>query len=385
MKIGELFVALGFDVDDQKLDNFNSKLKTSRDFLFKMGTLAAGALFAVNKFTAGSVAAATDLRNFNLETGDSIDMLQKWQQAVVRTNSAANVDQVTASFKALSGQLADIRMGKGSPNVFAMLGVDVRGNEDAFEIFDRLRKNFDKAAAEFGRESSLRMLTEIGIDPAMFPAFFAADEEIEKLTAGRILSKEKIDRLVELGDAVSKLKRDFLFLKDVISGVIAPYLSGFIEGLYEIAGAVNRIWESLGKWQAAIKITAAVIVAAFMPVTSIFIGLVWAINEVGKALRGLPTFKNKAVDWLKDRGEMAIERYDEYKARRDSLEKPTTMNNGAGYLQQGSNGAVNKNATINNTWNINSDADAEVLADYIIRREQNILNAAQADQVAGGY
>lgn len=311
MKIGELFIALGFDVDDKKLKEFNEGIKTGLNGLLKMSAVAAGAVYAINRFVSSSVQAATALRNFTAETGNNAQGLQKWQVASTLTNAAISADQVTASFKKMANAISDVSMGKGPSGVFAMLGVgDVRG-KDVAQVMEELRQNFDKNVAEWGLNQTVNLMQEVGFDPAMLQALQLTRQEFDKITDGKILSPDTNRKLVELGNAMSKFGLEIERIRNILSAewspqlihlmeASIPVLKDFLASVGAVAHALNTLWQSLGPTaQTSLTVFAALVTAQLFPLRALFLGLAAAINDVGHALRGLPSVSGRAaLGWM---------------------------------------------------------------------------------------
>lgn len=434
MKLGEFFIALGFDVDDQKLKEFNGQLKDGLKDMLKLSAVAAGAVYAVNSFVSGSVAAATAMRNFNLETGNSIENLQKWQVGATLTNAAISADQVTASFQSMATAISDITMGKGNAGAFAMLGVpDVRGM-DVGEVLEILRDNFDQNVSEWGLPQTVNLMKEIGLDAGMINALKMSRKEFDLLVDSKILSPEARAKLVDLGDAITKVKWEFMFFKDQLSAdwspalistinTVIPFLKDFYASIQAVGGALAGLWLSFDPaWQSAMLGLGAALVIAFNPVTALFVALAAAIYDVGRAIRGLESFTGKAALWalnlmeseegsdiakLKKSLEAAgngrakgIRKPGELRARADDdLMTPIPVDffkkNDFSRLYQEALNPIHKNdmaaqraisqnqTNLNNVWNIQSAAEPDILAEEIMMFQQRMLDNALAEMNNG--
>lgn len=310
MNIGELFIALGFDVDDKKLKEFNENIKSGMTELLKMSAVAAGAVYAMNAFVEGGIRSATALRNFNAETGNSIEGLQKWQVAAVLTNAAISADEVTASFQAMSQAIADVTMGKGPSGAFAMLGVsDVRGRDPA-DVLEELRLNFNENVKKWGLPQTVNLMKEVGFDKGMLQALQLTRYEFDELAGSKFLDQETRDRLIDLGNAMSRFKLEWKLYKDQISADLAPGLIQFIDNvipkLKDFGDSVKAVKDALVSFwgqlspaaQDALKTFASILVVAYAPVTSMFVLLAAAVWDLGHALRNLPSISGKGLLWL---------------------------------------------------------------------------------------
>ncbi len=396
MRIGELFVALGFDVDDKKLTTFTEDIKGARNDLLKLSAVTAGTLFAINKFISGSVQAATALRNFNEETGNSIEGLQKWQVASVLTNASTSADQVTASFKAMAQQIADVTLGRGNAGAFAMLGVpDVRGM-DVAQVMEELRKNFDRNVTEWGYAQTVNLMQDVGVDPGMIRAIKLAREEFDNLTDGRFLSKETRDSLVQLGDRIRGITFDLQLFKDRLSGDISPVLIDaidrgapivleFAQNAKALAIALGDIWSVISPLEPILSGFATALFISFNPLLAVFAGLAIAVNDYGKALRGLPSISGNVYNFLEDITEKQIEFFQKQGLFPTAAVSPARAQGNFSTVPTGVTTPLGRQSVVDivNTWNINGASDLEILADELGRRQREQLNAAIADQNKG--
>lgn len=297
MRIGELFIALGFDVDDKKLREFDQNLKDTLGSMTKLSAGAGAALYGFNKFLEGSIATATALENFNTITDESIDSLQKWQVVATMKNTAMSVDQVTSSIMALDGAISDVAMGKGPSGAFSMLNIDVRG-KTAFQVLEDMRRNFDENVKRWGHRQTVSLMMETGIDPGMVAAIRSTREEFDRIAEGRLLSPEAQQKLVELGQKIQGVEKDFKLFKDQLvgdwgPGLIAtlnklePQIKDVAKNFHAVSDEVYKFAQSLdGQTGAAILGFFTILLARIYPVTAALTGLIWLTNEWGKHLRG---------------------------------------------------------------------------------------------------
>lgn len=307
MNIGELFISLGFDVDDKKLKEFKNDVKDGFEGLLKISAAAAGAVYAVNAFVEGSIRSATALRNFNIQTDLSIDKLQKWQVAGTMSNTAMSVEQVTSSVQALQQSLADISLGKGPSGQLSMLGIDGVAGKDAFDVLEELRANYQGNVAKWGLVQTNQFMKEAGIDPGLINAIRLTREEFDKLSEGKILSPEAQKKLVDLGTAVREFEINFKLMKDNLSADWSPTLirildnaipmiKDFAQGLKNIGIALRDVEKHLEPFKWFIAIGAGLLLVALNPVGAVIGLIVLGLNEWGKHLQGMPSL----VDDLKD-------------------------------------------------------------------------------------
>ncbi len=436
MQLGEFFIALGFDVDDDKLKEFKDDIAgLGKDFL-KISTVAAGTVYAINAFVSGGVAAATAMRNFNTETGNSIEALQRWQVGATLTNAATSADQVTASFHAMANSIADVTMGKGPVGAYSMLGIDNVRGMDVGEVMEQLRANFDNNVNQWGLPQTVNLMRDIGFDPGMLNSLKLTRKEFDKLVGGKMLDPESRERLVRLGDAISKFKWDFKLWKDELFAdmspkliefieIAIPYMKDFYESLKAVGGALRGLWDDLDDdWQGAMKIIAGGLVAYFAPVTATFVALAAAIWDIGRALRGLESYTGKSILWLLNlmeseegskianwkkaledagngdaKGVYPVGKRPSFQNKKDLgytpvpqdfLKKSDLMRfydgtlNPSNSKERQAQQMIQENQTnMNNVWNIQSNADGMSLTELIMQRQKQMLDSTLAEQNNG--
>lgn len=300
MNIGELFIALGFDVDDKKLKEFKDEVKDGVEGLLKMSAVAAGALYAVNAFVAGSIQSATAMRNFHLQTNLSVDSLQRWQIAARMANTAMTNEQVTSTIQALQNSISDVTQGRGPSGQFSRLGINVIG-KDAFQVLEEMRANFQANVQKWGYVQTVNLMKETGIDPALINAILLTRSAFDKLADNKLLSPEYQQRLVALGTAFTDLSQRWSLFQgqlaadwapSIIQGIdkVLPYLKDFSESLMAVGKAIGIFYNSLSpEMKAGIIAFAVALYVAYAPLTATFVALAAAIWDVGRALRGLPS------------------------------------------------------------------------------------------------
>ena len=170
MKVGDIFVALGFDVEDKALKGFENDLKKLKKVLFSVPVILSAAAFAIDRFVASSVAGSVALQNFNRQTGLLSSDLQRYQIAGQLSDISLSADQVAGSVQNLQSNLAAIRLGGGDISPFQLAGVDVIG-KDAFQVIEELRGAFQTGRLG-DRATASNLLDQMGIGKQFIVLFF---------------------------------------------------------------------------------------------------------------------------------------------------------------------------------------------------------------------
>ena len=262
MKLGELFIKLGFDTDQLKLENFEKGIKsTARNVLFLKAAFA-GAIFGMDRFVNSTIQGVASLENINQQTGLSIDLLQKWQKAGQLSNLAVSADQISGSIVALQKNIANLQVGKGNIGAFQMLGLDAMG-KNAFEILDQLRERI----GNYSPDIASNLISDLGLDPAMISVLKLSREEFERLGRNDFLTEKGRNAILATGKAIRDLKIRFGALKDQIALQLSPVLFKLLNGFFQwiiinknnIITSIKFITKWIGNFFEAIKNSAMVL------------------------------------------------------------------------------------------------------------------------------
>lgn len=257
MNIGELFVALGFDVDDTKLKEFNEKIVAGRNELLKISAVASGALYALDAFAENSVNNAVALRNLTNEVGANGEAVSKWQALVRATNPAMSAEEALASYKHLSDYLRDASLGKGA-GALNMLGVDYQAGDerDPERVRKALQAAIPLAAQRLSPSQLAGFITDIMGTAGVLNALRTSDADAESLTAGRYRTQAQLDELAKLGDKLNdvniqwenfKSRMTVRWAPDAISQMdeIQKKIENFIPTIEGVTDSMNT-WEKVG-------------------------------------------------------------------------------------------------------------------------------------------
>ena len=149
VNVGDIFVALGFKVDDKELKQFDGGVRNLTGNILATTGAVAGAIYAVSRFISSSTTAAASIRNVAQETGIATDELQKVAYAANAANSAFSFDQAVNGIANLRKSLYDIQFNGGKNGVWGVLGIDPNG-KDIDQILDQLSQKLhgmDRARA----------------------------------------------------------------------------------------------------------------------------------------------------------------------------------------------------------------------------------------------
>lgn len=321
MKLGELFVSLGFKADNKKIADYSSSIDTARKGLFAIYAAAGTASAAVLKFTADAIESAWQLSNFSNQTGLSYEQLQKWQ--IMAGQAGVSSQNMATSIQGLQKNLAEIRLGKGNVQPFQMLGIDVM--QDAFGVMDQLR---DRVKG-MDRMTATNFIQQMGFTPDMINLLTLTNDQLDKMRLNdTILSKGQVESLKSAGVAFQNMFRVMKYINSLIAVQLSPaiiklsdkirewamtnkdklivglekignLLLRFIEATFNAFTMIDKIISKTIGWENALKgivaVLAAVSIALMASPMGMFIASIVALIAVLDDLYVWKTGKGKSV------------------------------------------------------------------------------------------
>lgn len=394
MQVGELFVALGFDVDDAKLKSFNDGIKSSMTDLLKMSGIAAGAVYSVNKFIESSLHNSVALRQFTAETGESSEALKKWQIAAQRINTEMGIDEVTEAFKRMNSAIAAAQYSGEKGGVFAQLGIENVQSKTSEELLNELRQNFQMNVGRWGLPKTLDFMEQLGVPKSMARTFQLSDEDIDRMTRGLITTENQTEAITKLADKLRLVSLEWQHFKEITTAEYSDNLIVFIDNLstslktfYDNMKSVIDKSDDLSGGFKVMAGGAAVIVSALFPLTSLLAGLLAFFNDFGAYTKGMPSMIGDAINFAKDVKKDALLNYNKEGQSLGDFMKEGGIYHENGVLipnipnQQPSQNTV----TMSNTFNIQSTADSKDVAQEVGFYQQLELNRAYSQLNRGGF
>ena len=307
MNVGELFVSLGFDVDDSSLKDFNAKIVEGRNEILTMSAAATGAVYALNALFESSAHNALQLKNFTDQTGYSSEALQKWQAVIHETNPSIGLEEAANGYKKLAQTLIDIRQGKGNSGALAMLGVTYDPNMTPEKALEQIRAHLQETIAQNGVGFVTDKLNAIGIGAGAINALQLAQQDFERMGRGAVVSQETINQNIEYAKTIAlidvewqKFKMEFTaeWAQPVIGAIkyVDDELKEFHKNIHAVFEYVRQNQAIFAPIEAALGVLATMWAIGTFPITAAFAALAFAINDVGRSLRGLPTITGGFID-----------------------------------------------------------------------------------------
>lgn len=241
--LGELFVSLGFDVDDKKLKDFNQALNSTLDTMLKIAGVTVS-LDAFKGIITGASNSAAKLKQMSSELGINAEAIQRWSLAANQLNPNTSVEGFQANYKKFASILKQqVVVGEGPTGALAQLGVT---RLDANTDIEDARKQISDFKAEWFRRNPgqqgyyARLLDEAGLGGASMNIQGVSEEKIDQMTRGLIVQKEAIDNMDSLAKKTALLGQAFDKLKADMANKSSGQVSDFVTGWTAILEAIDQ-------------------------------------------------------------------------------------------------------------------------------------------------
>lgn len=287
MKIGELFMELGFHADTMKLKDFGRAVAD----LNMTSILSAGSFGVLYEGAKKIIDMADDLGEgilkFGRETGQSTQEIQKW--STMAKEMGVSADVVATSVSGLEDRIFRMRItGEGS-NIWAMLGLDPRKTNDMFSVLTMLREKLKNLSTEQQRF----FLEQLGLSTEMLNIFKLTDEQWKDIPRQQALSNQELDKIQQYNTAIAKTSRDFQIIWADIAVTMLPAIDAFLKVSDSIAtmarnsrdfkGIIDLLVTSARGWSLIIEKTAEGWGYIFRIMSAIGLATVKATGATGAA------------------------------------------------------------------------------------------------------
>lgn len=325
MSLGELFVKMGFKVDNldalKQFDEYikktaqhsgesdtkhqkwkftlmglQQKLKdtvgTMNAYRMEMVASAAAVVALVNKTSNY----AMELSKFSTLTGMSTQKLQEWQLAAAQSGIAG--DEVAKTIQNLQRVRTEMELGQGDPGPWKLLGLDPR--QDPFALLDQLKGRLNAMPTALGT----KVASDIGLSDEMI-MFLKTAKEGAGADKTLIMSEKEIKRLKEfhmlfnrIWEMAKRTMDKFAIALSPVATSIVNVFERFLRGARTFIDVATDLWDSLGPMQAAFIAFGAAVVIALFPMEALIFGALVAMEDFATFLRGGDSYFGSFIDWM---------------------------------------------------------------------------------------
>lgn len=256
--LGELFVSLGFDVDDAKLKAFNDQIKDAQRSLIAVGEAAAAAVVGVGEFIAGPISKASQFKQFADQTGYSSEAMQEWARTISLVNRTVSFDQALAKYQAFTDYVMKIPLGQAGGGLAQLIGDQFQMGQDPSIYLNQLSAvaRSGKWAELWGtqwRSVVIPKLREMGLGGETIDALLTTAGQRQSMTAGMIQTPEQSAHLDEINRQFGEMVAQYeSFAKDVTvtyGPKILETMKELEKELPKIRDDINEIIDKFGGWK----------------------------------------------------------------------------------------------------------------------------------------
>lgn len=215
MTIAKLFARLGFKTDEKKAKDFDKQIKKIGKTLTIATGIAVGFSLAIKKITEDAYNSAIALKQFEAETGASMEELQRWQSVAELTNNSAQA--VTESVKAIALNQEKIKLGQGNISGYQLLGINPR--QDPFKILEELRVKTIGLSQAMKRN----VLEQMGVSSELIQVLELTNDEFDRMKKSAfVVPRSQIETMDKARASLNYLNQALRWLKTQIAVEISP-------------------------------------------------------------------------------------------------------------------------------------------------------------------
>lgn len=297
MKIGELFVALGFTGDKEMSKSLDILKNKTLTFANTIST----AVNKLNDMTAAAREHAYMMDVYEKTTGKSADQLQNLSYQAAQFNITQ--EQLAGTLRNIQQISTDVRLGRGMPSAFTLFGIDP--NQDPAQILAKVQQAINTLDAP----TALNIASELGIDEKMFYMLKMTSKGMEGLNKQYRITAQERTNLIKLN---AEWQKFWFLLKQIqtkFQASTADLQADVIKRFLEIA---NRIADMASGFLKAVEASTELkvaVVALGVALTAVFapwlatLGAVFLILEdIWTYFEGGDSITGEIVEWAKDMG-----------------------------------------------------------------------------------
>ena len=226
-QIGDLFVKLGFVVDDEKLKSFDETIKGVGENLLKFAGIAGGiggVAIALNQVADTT----TKIRDLNTQLGILPESSERFAAAWHGFNPLSSFSQGLDVAGRLGGYINAMKYGRAG-NEASALGV--LPQDDTLEKFNEaIRRNLQASIARWGLPQVSEFLKAIYGSAEAINVLNKSTERYNEVSNNGLISQKNYENLVRYNDAMGRLGDVLDQLKARLLGFPAEKLADILEG-----------------------------------------------------------------------------------------------------------------------------------------------------------
>lgn len=258
--LGELFISLGFDVDDAKLKNFREGLRDTHDEINRLGKSAAeavgilGAAFAgMSLFIQNSADNAVRLNNMALAWGANARAAQTYANALHQVNSQISVESGQQMYGKFA-QFINASIPLGDPHAMALNALggeyDPGKHQDATEILFNLARHYhelkDNPNGPYSGARYGKLLEQLpGLDENVI-RMMADRPEAYSAAAQYDMTGNQQEKFTEYAKSTAEFSEAITKFDNVVASHLAPAMTQFFHAITAILNKASSSEDQLG-------------------------------------------------------------------------------------------------------------------------------------------
>lgn len=263
--IESFFVALGFQVDTQGLEDMKKKTDELRESALKVGAIFTGAAAGIGLLVekvAGSMGDLYSFAELNEVSARSVAALGK-----IATENDGSLEGMKSTIQSLNKAIGEASLGVGrGAMTFEKLGLAAKGADGKVKTVDDILGEVADKMQGLSRQEQIAMAEKLGIDPQFVKVLEKGSENLAKLREEAEMMNPFTEEDYKLADEVDKLfvkakntlgvftKMLGVALMPQVKEVLKTYLEWFkasrkatsdvfVRALKLIAGAIGTVWD----------------------------------------------------------------------------------------------------------------------------------------------
>ncbi len=247
--LGDLFVKLGFEVDDSKLKSFDASIKSTFNTILGFAGITASVAGFVS-IAKGAEETALSLDRLTTIYGTSTKAAQAWGAAVHEAWPDRTYAQGLSSFGNIAAYINNAAMSTSGMGALYRLGVndyttaDRQHPEKAInELYDTIPKLLAAHPEQRGLYSKL--VGDVTGDPANIKIFEMGRAFANKAAENITVLQDDLDKITETSRKISGMEDQWDKFINHALGSLAPGATGFLETVDKSDGVWNKIWNGV--------------------------------------------------------------------------------------------------------------------------------------------
>jgi hypothetical protein len=277
---------------NNKMQGYFGKMNAARLQIMGVG---AGLTYFVNK----AAQAAVHIDKISSATGLSADKLQRLGDMAAQSGSS--MDDLAGAVAGFQKNSVDIMLGKGG-NIGPFQFLGLNPHDDPLKILDQLSVKLKKMPTTLGTA----MAKDLGLSDDLI-YFLRNKENLKPTSEETILTDKEIKRLKNFNFEFNRIweqsKRALQKLASFLTPVANTVLYAFdrITLMFsDLTNKINPYMDSIQKFMPVLATMAAILFAAFFPITATILALGLAFEDLWSFVRGDDSMLGRMLDWFKN-------------------------------------------------------------------------------------